>query len=102
MSTDDRHPGPGNPPPRAVALRYDGRGAPRVTARGQGLVAERILELAREHDVPLHEDAALAATLSRIELNTEIPENLYRAVAQVIAFAYLLSGKTAPGATPAE
>lgn len=101
MSKAGRKPGPGNPAPRAVALRYDGRGAPRVTAKGEGLVAARILELAREHNVPLHEDAALAATLARIELNTEIPENLYRAVAQVIAFAYLLSGKTAPGASPA-
>ncbi len=82
---------------RAVALHYDGSGAPRVTAKGQGLVAERILEIARAHDVPLYEDAALAATLARIELNEEIPENLYRAVAQVIAFAYLLSGKTLPG-----
>ena len=82
---------------RAVALRYEGRGAPRVTAKGAGLVAERILAAAREHNVPLHEDAALAAALARIELNAEIPQNLYRAVAQVIAFAYLLSGKTAPG-----
>jgi flagellar biosynthesis protein len=88
---------PGRDPlPRAVALRYDGRGAPRVTAKGQGLVAERIVAAAREHDVPLYADAGLAATLARIELNEEIPENLYRAVAQVIAFAYLVSGKAAP------
>lgn len=102
MSARARTPPPGDPPPRAVALRYDGRGAPRVTAKGEGLVAEKILELARAHDIPLYEDAALAATLARIELGTEIPENLYRAVAQVIAFAYLLSGKTAPGASRAQ
>jgi flagellar biosynthesis protein len=84
-----------------VALRYDGQGAPRVTAKGQGLVAEKILELARSHDIPLYEDAALAALLARVELNAEIPQNLYRAVAQVIAFAYLLAGKSAPGARPA-
>jgi flagellar biosynthesis protein len=84
------------PPPRAVALYYDGQRAPRVTAKGQGRVAERILELAREHDVPLHADAALVGLLARIELGDEIPETLYRAVAQVIAFAYLVRGKPAP------
>lgn len=83
-----------SPRPSAVALHYDGRGAPRVTAKGQGLVAENILRLAREHGVPLHEDAALAAVLSRLELNEEIPPALYRAIAEVIAFAYRIRGKT--------
>lgn len=84
------------PPRKAVALHYDGRGAPRVTAKGQGLVAETILSRAREHGVPLHEDAALAATLAQLDLGEEIPEALYRAVAQVLAFAYFLSGKPPP------
>lgn len=83
------------PPPyrTAVALNYSGRGAPRVTAKGKGIVAEEILVLAREHNIPLREDAALAGLLARIELGDEIPEKLYRAVAEVIAFAYRLSGK---------
>lgn len=83
-------------PPQAVALQYDGIGAPRVTAKGTGEVAERILALARENRIPLHEDAALATLLSHIPLDDEIPANLYLAVARVIAFAYLVSGKMPP------
>lgn len=82
--------------PMAVALRYDGKRAPTVTAKGRGEIAERILESALEHDVPLHEDPQLAALLARVELGDEIPEVLYRAVAEVIAFAYLLSGRLPP------
>ncbi len=78
----------------AVALRYDGEGAPRVTATGKGVIAEQILELAKEHDIPLHEDPELVKLLSAVELNSEIPETLYIAVAEVIAFAYQLSGKS--------
>lgn len=81
---------------RAVALRYTGNGAPRVTAKGKGYVAEEIIQRARAHGVPLHEDTALITLLARVELNEEIPETLYRAVAQVLAFAYALSGKTPP------
>ena len=77
----------------AVALHYDGRDAPRVTAKGHGKVARRILEVAQEHDIPLQEDEHLVEVLSKIELGDEIPENLYRAVAEVIAFAYYVSGK---------
>jgi flagellar biosynthesis protein len=78
----------------AVALRYDGAGAPRVTATGQGLIAEQIARVAREHDVPLYQDADLARLLASVELGTEIPRALYVAVAEVIAFAYRLSGRT--------
>lgn len=84
-------------PPIAVALRYDGTGAPRVTAKGRSGVAERIVAVAREHGVPLQEEPDLAAVLARIPLGDEIPEALYRAVAEVIAFAYLLSGRWPPG-----
>lgn len=80
----------------AVALHYDGRGAPRVTAKGRGYIAEHILELARAHDIPLREDPALAELLAQVDLGDEIPRALYHAVAEVIAFAYLLSGKVAP------
>jgi flagellar biosynthesis protein len=82
-------------PSRAVALRYDREkeGAPRVVAKGQGLVAETIIAQAREHGVPLHEDANLAAALSALDLQTEIPPELYRAVAEVLAFLYRLNAK---------
>ncbi|MEJ2453721.1 MAG: EscU/YscU/HrcU family type III secretion system export apparatus switch protein [Candidatus Thiodiazotropha sp.] len=84
-------------PDLAIALNYDGENAPRLSAKGQDELARRIVELAREHDVPLHQDPQLAALLSQIPLGEEIPEALYRAVAEVIAFAYMLSGKRPPG-----
>lgn len=80
----------------AVALKYDGRGAPRVTAKGRGKVAEHILELAAEAGVPVREDPELTLLLAQVELGDEIPPELYVAVAQVIAFAYRLSGKEPP------
>lgn len=84
-------------PDLAIALKYDGENAPRLTAKGQEDLAKRIVELAKEHQVPLHQDPQLAAVLSQIPLGEEIPEALYRAVAEVIAFAYLISGKRPPG-----
>ena len=86
-----------NPPELVVALRYDGETAPRVTAKGRGALAEQILALAEKHDIPLEQDAELAALLGQIPLGEEIPEALYLAVAEVIAFAYLLSGRRPPG-----
>jgi flagellar biosynthesis protein len=77
----------------AVALHYNGNGAPRVVAKGGGVVADRILETAREHKIPLQEDAALAASLSRLDLGTEVPRELYVAVAHVLAFAWAVTGK---------
>lgn len=83
-------------PTTAIALRYDGAGAPRVTAQGEGHVAQHIMKVAKEHGIPLYEDAHLASVLSQLELGAEIPANLYVAVAQVLAFIYMLSEKT-PG-----
>ena len=88
MSRDRR-----NPPRKAVALHYSGKRAPRITASGGGTVAERIVEIAREHDVPVHEDPLLTEALSQVPLGAEIPENLYVAVAEVLAFVYQLSGR---------
>jgi flagellar biosynthesis protein len=79
--------------PLAVALHYSGSGAPRVVAKGGGGLAERIIETAREHNVPLQEDAALVAALSRLDLGREIPRELYVAVAHVLAFAWSVTGK---------
>ncbi|HEB99933.1 MAG TPA: hypothetical protein ENJ05_10555 [Thiotrichales bacterium] len=83
-----------NPPDIAVALQYDGERAPRVTARGHGELAARIVEIAREHDIPLQENPVLIQALAQVELGEEIPPALYLAVAEIIAFAYHLSGKT--------
>ena len=89
------------PAPRsiAVALHYEhGKDtAPRVTAKGQGAVAERIIETARAHGVAVESNALLAAALSRVELDQHIPPELYRAVAEVIGFVLRLSG---PGPAP--
>lgn len=86
-----------NPPDAAVALLYNGASTPRITAKGQGELAERIITLAEEHGVPLHSDRELVALLSQIPLGNEIPESLYVAISHVIAFAYLVSGKFPPG-----
>ena len=78
------------PRKRAAALRYDAAegGAPKVVAAGAGLIAERILELAREAGIPVREEPALAEALSRLELDAEIPSELYAAVAEVLVWAY--------------
>ena len=77
----------------AVALHYDEVNAPRVTAKGTDEIAQRILDIARQHNVPLQENTELVKLLSRIELGEQIPEALYLAVAEIIAFAYYLKGK---------
>lgn len=82
-----------NPRPAAVALHYTGQGAPRVTAKGEGVTAERIVAVAKEHGVPISENRELAGLLSQIGLGEEIPPLLYVAVAEVLSFAYSLSGK---------
>jgi flagellar biosynthesis protein len=79
--------------PVAVALEYDGTGAPRVTAKGRGEVAAKIMETAREHNIAIEENAVLAEALSAVELDDHIPEPLYQAVAQVIAFVLALRGE---------
>jgi flagellar biosynthesis protein len=80
---------------RAVALRYDQdrEQAPRVVAKGERLLAERIIEEANDAGVPIHEDPDLVALLTKLDLDTEIPEELYRAVAEVLAFVYRLNKK---------
>jgi flagellar biosynthesis protein len=78
---------------KASALSYEGHGAPKVVASGKGLVAERILAAAREAGVPVKEDRALAEALAGLELDAEIPEDLYKAVAETLAWAYALDVK---------
>lgn len=83
-----------NSEPKAVALVWEGSGAPIVSAKGDESLAHQIIALAKEHDVPLHEDAELARLLMLLELGEEIPPELYITIAKVIAFAYMLAGKT--------
>lgn len=77
-------------PPRAAALRYQREEdqAPQLVAKGRGLVAERILEIAREHGIPVHQDAALVDALSRLDVEQQIPIELYAVVAELLAFIY--------------
>jgi flagellar biosynthetic protein FlhB len=83
-----------NPTHLAVALRYtrDEMSAPKVIAKGAGFIAERIKEVAREHGIPLVEDKPLARALSKLKVGSFIPEELYRAVARILAYIYTLKG----------
>jgi flagellar biosynthesis protein len=85
------------PNKQAAALHYDGKNAPTITAAGGGELAEEIIALAREHGIPLFENADLLTLLMDIGLGEEIPETLYLCIAQVIAFAYKIQGKTPEG-----
>ena len=78
---------------QAVALRYNRQEdhAPKVAAKGRGYLAEKILELARAHNIPVREDKNLVQILSRLDLNQEVPPEVYRAVAEILAFIYRLS-----------
>lgn len=80
---------------KAAAIRYrHGQDrAPQVTAAGRGQVAEKIIALARAHGVPIHEDRNLVEVLSSIGLNEEIPTELYKAIAEILAFLYAMSKK---------
>ena len=78
------------PEKRATALRYSGSGAPEVVATGAGALAERIVERAREAGVPVRADDVLARALAGLDLGAEVPEELWLAVAEVLAWAYAL------------
>ena len=77
----------------AVALHYDKKGAPRVIAKGKGTIGEKIIEVAKANNIPIQENDALAGALSNVELGDEIPEELYKAVAEVLIFVLRMSGK---------
>ena len=78
----------------AVALHYDKTGAPRVVAKGRGSIGDKIIEVAKAHDIPIEENAVLAGALSNVELGDEIPAELYKAVAEVLIFVLGLSRRT--------
>ena len=80
---------------KAVALRYnqDKENSPRVVATGKGATAEHIIKIAQLHNLPIQEDADLVELLSKVELDKEIPEKLYLAVAEVFKFLYDITRK---------
>ena len=88
------------PPRQAIALKYDGQQAPTLTAKGDDALAEAILKLARDNEVPIYENAELVKLLARMELGDSIPEELYRTIAEIIAFAWNLKGKFPEGHDP--
>lgn len=77
----------------AAAIKYDSSraNAPTVTARGRGSIAEKIIELAEERGVPIKNDPDLVQILSKLKVGSEIPVELYRAVAEILAFVYSLN-----------
>jgi flagellar biosynthesis protein len=82
-------------PKKAAALRYtQGRDhAPKVVAKGRGKIAEKIVSLAQQHNVPLVEDQNLMQMLEALDVDTEIPSELYQAVAEVLVFVYRLNNE---------
>ncbi len=80
---------------RAVAMRYSSQtdNAPRVVAKGGGFVAEKILEIAREHNIPIHSDPDLIEVLAKVDVMEEIPAEVYTVVAEVLAYVYRLNKK---------
>ncbi|MCS7215062.1 MAG: EscU/YscU/HrcU family type III secretion system export apparatus switch protein [Thermodesulfovibrio sp.] len=80
---------------KAVALRYEAEKdtAPKVVAKGRGFIAQRIIDLARQHGVPLKEDETLVEVLSKLDIYEEIPVELYKAVAEILVFVYQIKGK---------
>jgi len=83
----------------AIALQYDqnSNGAPRVVATGRGEIADKILLIAQQNKVPIREDPILAQALSMVDLDTEIPPELYAVVAEVLGWVYRLRNKTFEG-----
>ena len=83
-------------PQQAVALRYEAKKdqAPKLVGKGRGHLADKILELARQHNIPIRQDKNLIQILSRLDLNQEIPPDVYKAVAEILAFVYRLSSRS--------
>ncbi len=77
---------------KAIALKYNHNKdrAPKVIAKGKGEIAKKIIEIAKENKIPLYEDKGLAQVLEALDLNMEIPETLYKAIAEVLVFIYKL------------
>ncbi len=86
-----------NPVPEAVAIRYDREreNAPRVVAKGRGTIAQQLMAIAKKHAVPVYQNQTVTQLLMAVELDREIPPELYQAVANVLAYVYRLDGRAA-------
>jgi flagellar biosynthesis protein len=99
--TMHRDGGPKRPMQSAVALAYhDGKGAPKVVAKGRGLVAEQIIAVAAEAGVYVHESKELVSLLMDIDLDRQIPPALYRVIAELLAWLYHIEAAKKSGASP--
>ena len=85
----------GSPKKKAVALKYvpDQDRAPRVTAKGSGVLAQKIIDLAKKHGVPIKEDPALVQILAQLDFYQEIPPSIYVVVAEILAFVYSMNNR---------
>jgi flagellar biosynthesis protein len=83
----------------AAALEYnaDRDAAPRVIAKGRAAVADKIIALAREHNIPIHSDPGLVQLLSQLDIDEQIPVELYRAVAEILSFVYQANNRYVSG-----
>ena len=85
----------------AVALKYaPGQSAPTVVAKGRGLIADEIISRAKEHGIYVHESPELVALLSQVNLDDQIPPQLYIAVAELLAWLYQVEERGLPATTP--
>jgi flagellar biosynthesis protein len=91
---------PPKPPTKAAALHYaeGSQAAPKLVAKGVGPIAEKIIALAKEHDIPFHSDADLIEILEKIEIDTEIPLEVYAIVAEIFAYLYRTNQAKRPAA----
>ncbi len=89
---------------QAIALSYDGVQAPTVSARGEDELAQAIIALALQHEVPVYENASLMRWLAQLNVGDEIPQSLYQVIAEILAFVYALEGRTpaAPAQTSSD
>lgn len=78
----------------AIALSYDGVTAPKVSASGVDELAQEIIRLALQHEIPVYENASLTQWLSQLDIGDEIPEQLYQVIAEILSFVYHLEGRT--------
>ncbi|PIP80402.1 MAG: hypothetical protein COW84_05480 [Gammaproteobacteria bacterium CG22_combo_CG10-13_8_21_14_all_40_8] len=79
---------------QAIALFYDQVDAPKIIAKGEGDIARRMIMLAKQHNIHLHEDPNLLKQFSQLNIGDTIPEELYQVIAEIISFVYWLEGKT--------
>lgn len=79
--------------PKAAALKYENTSAPIVTSKGEGRLAEKIIDIAQKHNVYVHKDPDLVEILAQLDIGQQIPHEIYKAVAQILLFVYELNGK---------